>query len=344
MIRSFLPVIPVNVLRRHRVAEPFDHRFRACARLLQSLWRAERALPMGSYTRASGATYKLGSLISDKAGDTGANFLLPEIARMARREVVYREPGALIEERRLWCNLLSSMPLTFNLLGLLRLNLKLATTMMRSLLPDLGEIEVKAVLFEHSPGRGHPELTDDYTAFDALVVYVRSDGQRGFVAIEVKYAESMTEPQKALKPRYEGLACEAGLHTAPGSPNLTAGPLQQFYRQHLLAQAMLMRRGWAEGTFLVLAPALNTPVQRTIDQYARTLHIAADGRVPFASVSLEAFIEQLRSAGERGYAAMLYRRYCDWGLVDAEIETFIEQFGSALAAANDDDEMEACFA
>jgi hypothetical protein len=61
--------------------------------------------------------HKLGSRISESAGRGGGNFLTPEIAHTARREAAYREIGALIDAELLATNLLSSMPLTFNLLS-----------------------------------------------------------------------------------------------------------------------------------------------------------------------------------------------------------------------------------
>jgi hypothetical protein len=333
--RTYLPIVPAGALRRHRVNEPFDTRFRSAARLLQSLWRNAKGLPVGTYSRADGVTFRLGSMITDKAGDSGANFLLPEIARLARREVAYREPGALIEERRLWCNLLSSMPLTFNLLGLLRLDAKLATKVLRGLHPDLADATLAAVLFEHSPGRGAASLTGDYTAFDAMIIYVRPDGSRGFVAIEVKYSESLGEPQRALKPRYAELAPLARLHKEPGADHLTSGPLQQFYRQHLLAQAALMRGDYSEGRFLVIAPELNTPVQTGIALYGETLAPSSEAQVSFSAITLEAMIGLLRQCGERSFAKMLHDRYCDWSKVDEVIEAEIAQFGLPVAAGND---------
>ena len=82
MQRTYLPIAPMSALRRHRVHEPFDTRFRSAARLLQSAWRDAKGLPVGSYTRPSGATFRLGSIISDKAGEAGRNFLVPEIATL----------------------------------------------------------------------------------------------------------------------------------------------------------------------------------------------------------------------------------------------------------------------
>jgi hypothetical protein len=44
-----LPLIPADVLKKHRVHEPLDTRFRSAARLLQALWREDQDLPLGSY-------------------------------------------------------------------------------------------------------------------------------------------------------------------------------------------------------------------------------------------------------------------------------------------------------
>src|ERR1700724_320129 len=112
-----LPLIPADVLKKHWVHEPFDPRFRSAARLLQALWREDRDLPIGSYINEDGKRRKLGSRIAEAAGKAGGNFLTPEIARIARRETAYREIGALIDQERLATNLLSSIPLAFNLLG-----------------------------------------------------------------------------------------------------------------------------------------------------------------------------------------------------------------------------------
>jgi hypothetical protein len=67
----------------------------------------------------------------------------------------------------LWCNLLTSQALVFNLFGPFKQRPALATTVMRRLMPDL-VADVAEVLFEHSPGRGHPRYTADHTAFDVL--------------------------------------------------------------------------------------------------------------------------------------------------------------------------------
>src|SRR3984893_8377095 len=163
-----LPLIPANVLKKHCVHEPLDTRFRSAARLLQALWREDRGLPIGSYVGEDGERRKLGSRISEASGKGGGNFLTPEIAHTARRETAYREIGALICADRLATNLLSSMPLAFNLLAPWGHTLEHASGYLLELLPAFTG-SAHQLLFEDSPGRGNPKFTGEYTAFDALI-------------------------------------------------------------------------------------------------------------------------------------------------------------------------------
>jgi hypothetical protein len=318
--RTHLPLIPEAVLRRHKVHESFDNRFRACARLLQALWRAEAEIPIGTHTAHDGTSRKLGSRISDSAGQAGRNFMSTDIARLAWREFAYREPGSMIDEHRLWTNAMSSQPLTLNVVGPLRLDMKLATNVLRAICLDLTDATVDAVLFEHSPGRRAESLTQDRTAWDAVITYVRETGETGFVALEFKYTETCGERQKELRPRYDELIPATGLFIDPAALELRGPPLQQLMREHVLAQATIMRGDHSEGRFIVVAPAFNQPVQDACNRYAANLTPPGEGQAGFAMVTLESFIAALGEQGDEAYAASLYRRYCDWSLIDDEIE------------------------
>jgi len=318
---SHVPLLPAALLRKHHIFEPLDHRFRSAARLLQSIWREDRELPIGSYVVA-GKRKKLGSRISPAAAKAGSNFLLPAIAWLVRRELAYRESAALIDEGRLYGNLLSSMPLCFNLFGLLKLDLAFASRVIGELFPDLAGAKVQAVLFEHSPGRGDPALTGDHSAFDAFIRYETTTGKKGFVAIELKYSESCQETVPTIRPRYDDLAEVSGLFVDPMKPALRTNPCQQLYREHLLAQAMLMRGDYDEGRFVVIAPQLNTLVANAVATFKRELKPAGEDQVGFAGITLEETIVAIAMAGEEEYAAKLYRRYCDFQLVDGELTLF----------------------
>jgi len=132
-----VPLVPPDILRRHHCLRTTDDPFTAAARLLQSLWRTDRNLPPGTHTSPDGKRRLLGSRLSPAAGRAGAGFLTPEIWALVRRELVYREIGAVIDPDRLCLNLLSSQQLTFNLFGPLKRNLALATGVFRRLLPGV---------------------------------------------------------------------------------------------------------------------------------------------------------------------------------------------------------------
>ena len=73
---------------------------------------------------------------------------------MARRESVYREIGAMLDQERLWTNMLSSQPLCFNLCGGMKLDAAKATLCFPHLFPEY-VATVEGIYFEHSPGRGN---------------------------------------------------------------------------------------------------------------------------------------------------------------------------------------------
>jgi hypothetical protein len=157
-------------------------------------------------------------------------------------------------------NLLSSMPLTFNLLAPWGHALERASSYLIELLPAFTGV-ARQLLFEHSPGRGNPKFTADHTAFDALIRYSDGQGRNGFVAFEIKYSESMREPMPELKPRHAELSAASGLFTDPAAAALRTNPLAQLWRESLLAQSMINNGLYAEGYLVTIAPALNFHVR-----------------------------------------------------------------------------------
>lgn len=328
-----LPIVPAAVLADHDVLEGFDNRFRACARLLQALWRERQGLPSANYKPRSGRSRRIGSMLAKGDAEAGRNFLTPRIAELARLEVAYREPNAMIDEARLFGNMLSSMPLCANLFGPLWDDLKLATRILRKIIPG---IDVKAVLevrFEHSPGRQDPTLTGDRTAFDIAFIYERSDGRLGLIGIETKYSESCEEPAPpTINPRHDEIAQTSGLFVEPTSAALRSNPVQQLFREHLLAQATVDRGDYAEAWFVLVAPRLNHLVQNAARYYARSLVEPADRQVPFANVEIEQVIAAYRGAGRADHATALHERYADWWLIDAVIRDAIKAQAEPKAA------------
>lgn len=327
------PLVPEDVLKRQAAFVGIDTRFAAACRLLAALWREEHGLPAGQHRpeqrRAGGRTassaipgisrsksVRLGSRLSTAAARAGATFLSPAIAAHAREILLFREPGALFEETRLWGNLLSSQALTLNLFVPLALDLDRAAAVFRKLLPGFVGT-VTGIRFEHSPGRRGPDYFGDGSAFDTLIDIVTPEGEPAFVAIEVKYTEGAGGPVPAPRPRYAETAQESGLYRDPNAAVLARPGCEQLRREHVLGQLMLQHGLYGRGHFVLLGPAQNGHVQAMGQRYAAELvdPTEAPGRVGFSTLTLEAVVAAIREAGATDLAASFTARYLDLGRV-----------------------------
>lgn len=299
--------LPDAVLREHHVLVSTDNPFQQRARLLQALWREERALPIGE--RRPGVP--LGSrLAKEYAKESGANLMTPAAISAARREVAATHAGSgqKIDEDRLWANLLSSQPLAFNLFAELGEDLALATRVFLRLWP-LRIGEVTKVGFEYSPGRGSEKYTADRTAFDVYVEHTTPAGGRGFIGIEVKYHEALTDEPARHRPRYDEVTRAMGCF----KPDLVAGlrrkPVEQIWRDHMLAGSMLLQPSrWEAGLYVFLYPEDNEPCRAAVQLYREYL---SDDRT-FDSVSLEHVTDAIEVEMDAPWIAQVRDRYLGW--------------------------------
>lgn len=318
MLHNRLPLVPTHILKAHKVNEPSDSRFMSAARLLQALWREGNGLPIGVHRNPKGKRRKLGSRLDYTSAKQGNNFLSPDIAKLAFRESVYREIGAMIDEERLWTNMLSSQPLCFNLFGGMKLDTDKANKFFRHLFPDY-VAAVNGIYFEHSPGRGNPAFTADYTAFDVLVVCTTVDGESGFIAIEVKYSETMAEPIARMRPRYDELSNSVGIYNKPDSTALRGSPLQQLWREHMLSRAMIDNEAYSTGRFIVIYPSQNNQCAAAVNAYQKHLVSNNPEISGFQAVTLDDCVKAFRAIGDNETAAALHGRYLDFERVEQVI-------------------------
>src|ERR1700730_12649999 len=136
----------------------------------------------------------------------------------------------------------------------------------------------------------------------------------------------MREPMPELKPRHAELSEASGLFADPAAAALRTNPLQQFWREHLLTQSMIANGLYDEGYLVVISPALNHHVQDAAEAYQTHLCPPADNKVRFVNVTLEDTIEVIRLS-DPAHAEALHRRYCNFWLVDGELELNAPTFG-----------------
>jgi hypothetical protein len=310
-----LPRIPRVLLEQHDAFVAGDRPFTAAARLLQSLWRAERGFAVGISDNR-----RLGSYLTAPDAERGANFLPPTLATFVHRELAVLDRRARIDSIRLFRNLLSSQPLCFNLFAPLALNLPLASAFFAALAPDL-IADVTELIFEHAPGRSAPSLTGDNTAFDLFVRACDAARARTALAFELKYTETLVSETATPRLSLESLAARSGLFRNPTAPALRVAPLQQFWRTHLLTLSLAGEgRPYVRSRFFFIAPQLNLACWDAVAAYNAHL-ISADPIVTgFQALTLEECLARLDAAGAPEMAAALHARYLDF---DRVLDTII---------------------
>ena len=287
--------------------------FQRRARLLQSLWRQDRGLPLGTFRgKRRGALLEM-----PLAQETLAGYLTPTIREVVRREVLSsgRDRGKLFGQPRIFNNLLSSQPLCFNLFGELAEDTGLASAVFADLTE--GRIEaVTAVEFEHSPGRGDTRYTRDRSAFDVFVRFNPPGGGRGFIGIEVKYHEGLGDPEAEHRPRYDEVAAQMGCFLPEKQDAVRRRPLEQIWRDHLLAGALRLVDEYDDGFFVFLHPEGNLACAEAVASYQGCL---ADTNT-FAAWTLEQVVAALQRHTDAPWVEALYDRYLDFERIDRLVD------------------------
>lgn len=272
--------------------------FKRQARLHQALWRESAGFAIGSQPmrpKPGQSARPLGSRIDvDLARQTGANFLNDEALRAVHDRLAKPQPHQTLDDDRLFCDLLSSMPMCFNLFGVLQADLTIADRAVHAWWPDVPG-RVRAVHFEWSPGRRlQGEYLENRSAFDVAFELELKDGGRGVLGVETKYHEDCKPerpPSDDRRRRYTEVSLKAGIIKLSGIQKIIGTDLQQIWLDHLLALSMTQHpsRKWAWAGFALVHPARNPSYARAVDRYRSLLQDAGAIRV--------STIESLLSAG-----------------------------------------------
>ncbi len=299
------------IAKKYHALEPTDNsEFRRKARVLQSMWRENLGFPMGEHHTPKYGSRMLGSrLEGSRARHELLNYLTPTIRQVVRNEVMDKKKsrGKMYARPRIFDDLLSSQPLAFNLFGELQSNLSLATLVFRELLGSrVGA--VTGIEFEYSLGRGDPRYTGDRTAFDVYVSFSGATGGRGFVGIEVKYHEDLRGRTAPHRERYDEIASNMKCFGQETLAQLRKNPLQQLWRDHLLAGALRNADGFGDGLFAVLYPRDNLACARAVSKYRGCLSNTAT----FENWTLEDFTAVVKKHTTSGWIDDFIDRYLDF--------------------------------
>lgn len=276
--------------------------WRQAARRHQSLWRERHGWPAGAQAipdKAGGGDRLIGSRVEIAFARAHATNFLSDTARdAAQYRVARREPHQTLDETRLFADLLSSMPMCFNLFGPLWADRDLAVAAAHRWFPELCPVEADVeVRFEWSPGRLDERWLGDKTAFDVALLIHTDDGTN-LVGIETKYHEyPAVEPvvtrrrdgttrTREPKRRYKDVTNEAQLFpTTSWLDRVWGTKVEQIWRDHMLALA------WAHAIspparclYVLAAPAENPAWRPLVAEYCSMLTSPAAATIEYRSV------------------------------------------------------------
>jgi hypothetical protein len=288
--------------------------FQRRARVLQSMWRQERGYACGKHYGPRGAR-PLGSRLDTPEAEALANYLTKAIRDVVNKEVCDEKAseGKLYGKPRIFNDLLSSQPLCFNLFGELRCDLPLASAVVNSM-TDGRFTAVTKIDFEWSPGRRELRYLNDRSAFDVFLRCRTAAGGKGFIGIEVKYHENLKGPPGEHKGRYEEVADMMGCFKNFIGP-LKKSPLQQIWRDHLLAGITRIADGYDDGLFVTLYPEDNLDVANALGDYRAQL--LNEGS--FAAWTLEKFVGHLRKGSDVEWVGLFVDRYLAFDKIDRQV-------------------------
>ncbi len=246
------------------------------ARWGQAKWRAARDYRIGAepYDGGPDATPVGSRLALDFARDSHANFISKDVVAAVKHRLEHTEPHETLRKDRLWADLLSSMPLCFNLFGALHAQPEAAAAALKAWWPDApsGQVQVR---FEHSPGRRDPLFLNNRSAFD-VAFEVAGDKAAVVIGVETKYhehAKREDEPNEGALERYIQVTERSEVFAEGWRARLVGTDLQQIWLDHLLVLAMLQHpsKRWTWGRFVLVFPAGNPSISSAASRYREVL-------------------------------------------------------------------------
>lgn len=300
-----------------------DNNFTRKARLLQSYYRIEinenqcGIGPNRNSKRDAIPSFYGNMLVNGE--ETGRNFLLPETFRYALERIHNKKKNETIDEYRLFNNLLSSMPMAFNLFQPLMLikekNLDALNSIIKTAFSNISVETVTDIKIEFIPDNPK-NYTNDLSAMDAVIEAVDSEGDKSLFAIEVKYTDSLGKNKAVDNDTKYNVAKELGLFTDEGLEFVKLG-CSQIYRNFLLAEKYRQVHNFKNSYSVILAPKEHPSTQNEIDPILKFLK--PEFRYKIINLHLEDFVDAIESNCPEEYINWIKRfreRYLNFSKIE----------------------------
>lgn len=244
-------------------------------------------------------------------GETsGKNFLSENIRKAVDETIQERKifGAGIIEEGRLFNNLLSSQPLCFNFFGELKIDTIFALQVLRRFYPDL--TRVNRVIFEFAPDDNY---TNDNSAFDVAVEVMRNN-ELGLIGFECKFTDTFSQKEYD-KNEYREIYLQSNCFAREYEVFISSR-YNQLFRNQLIVAALLQNQQYDFGFTGLFCHQDDREAIKVGEDFHEMLNCDS----LFQVITYQKYIEeilQLPLAWEkRGLVMMLWARYCATQLSD----------------------------
>jgi len=237
-----------------------DNNFVAKYRLHQSKYRCETLKENYGYGPAKTSINKLGSMLIN-GEKTGSNFISGAAFKYATQRSLDKNinKDLTIEPYRLFNNMLSSMPMCFNLFSDLRellvLDKNLCSEVCKILFKEISwisTIEYIGVEFIPTPIERY---TNDKTAFDAILIVKDKNDKKGVISIETKYTDLLGSNSSKNVEHKNKLVEKYNIFSADLKSILKKNGYKQIYRNYLLTFAFSKINKFKNFCNIILSPS-----------------------------------------------------------------------------------------
>lgn len=259
-------------------------------------------------------------------GETsGSNFLNPTIRKIVGNTLKNRTPedGGKIEEGRLYNNLLSSQPLSFNFFAELESNKELGLQILQIWWKDVTKLN--KVLFEYSPPKNY---TNDGSAFD-VAFDVEFGNKKGFIGLECKYTDTFSYKPQKTNPKFKNANVFYGdinnknhdtfldifnqtktAFRADYYEFIRSQDYNQLFRNQLMAEAVTHNENHIFKTGLFCYQEDKSAI-KTGNEFQSML---TNGEHVFTTITYKDFVEAVQKLNltweQREWTMLLWARYC----------------------------------
>ena len=234
----------------------------------------------------------------------GKNFLSHTIADIAHKTATQRNEAdsGIIEEDRLFNNLLSSQPLCFNFFGELKADKGFALTTLNGLGFELTAVE--DVVFEYAPPENY---TTDNSAFDVALRVKRGD-KTGLIGLECKYTDSFSSTEYD-KPAYRAIFKQSHAFATEYDKYKTS-KYNQLFRNQLIAEALIQHKKYD----FVITGLFCHKDDKAVETGKEFQNILNEKEQSFKIITYQAFVMAMQKFDitweQRELSMMLWARYC----------------------------------